>query len=143
MWDGGHAAFAAFGSCLSGSSPSSRPRESGSSCCTVTCSICRSCVIVVRYFASRSSSFGSASGPISGVAATPPQPSTRVRSVCENGPTLPLASAHRAQYTTSIGTGGTGGLTRIGLVVNDRKYHGKKRGQRGTGQRGTDGERWD
>ena len=53
------------------------------------------------------------------------QPSIRDCTVADHGPTLPVASAQRPQYTTIIGTRLIGGVIRIGLRENDRRYHGR------------------
>src|SRR5437667_2176401 len=52
-------------------------------------------------------------------------PSTRVTSVFDHGPVSPLESAQRAQYTTHLGSAGTGNSTSIGFFVNERRYQGR------------------
>src|SRR5688572_19608954 len=49
----------------------------------------------------------------------------RDTTVPHHGPTLPVASAHRPQYTTSIGSRAIGGVIRMGDRENDRRYHGR------------------
>src|SRR5688572_16247323 len=68
------------------------------------------------------------------------QPSMRDSTVADHGPTLPVASAQRPQYTTIIGARHIGGVIRIGLRENDRRYHGRppsfSPGRAGTGSSG-------
>ena len=51
-------------------------------------------------------------------------PSTVATQVFDHGPTSPVVFAHRAQYTTRIGSRIAASFTLIGLRVYDRRYFG-------------------